>query len=182
MAGAFVVFIEIEDLNQDPLHVHHVFPVGEILFSHMDAALNGPVTADFVLNHKGSDLQITGTLSTVMKLRCSRCAKETVRDLSAGFDLSYLPQPDWPAQDIEVEIKYEDMDVAFYDGIRFDVNLMVLEQIELSMPMKFVCKEDCKGLCFKCGTDLNEGACSCSREVLDARMGALLEFRKKMDA
>jgi uncharacterized protein len=176
------VFIEIEDLNPDPLHVHHVFPVGEIQFAHMDAVLKGPVTTDFVLNHKGSDLYIKGSLSTLMKLRCSRCAKEIVKDLSAAFDLSYLPQPEWPAQDIEVEIKYEDMDVAFYDGMTFDVNLMILEQIELSMPMKIICKEDCKGLCFQCGTDLNEGTCACSREELDARMGALLEFRKKMDA
>jgi len=176
------VFIEIEDLDQDQLHVRHVFPVGEILFSHMDAALDGPVTTDFVLNHKGSDLYITGSLSTVVKFRCSRCARDMVKNLSAGFDLSYLPQPEWPAQDIEVELKYEDMDVAFYDGITFDVNLMVLEQIELAMPMKLVCKEECKGLCFQCGTDLNEGTCSCSKEELDARMGALLEFRKKMDS
>jgi uncharacterized protein len=59
---------------------------------------------------------------------------------------------------------------------------MILEQIELAVPMKVVCKDDCKGLCFQCGTDLNEGTCSCSKDEPDARMGALLEFRKKMDA
>jgi len=176
------VFIEIEDLNPEPLHVHHVLSAGDIQFSHEDAVLDGTVVADFILNHKGSDLHVTGTFNTVIKLRCTRCAKEIVKNFSNGFGLSYLPQPEWPDEDVEVELKYEDMEIAFYNGITFDVNLMILEQIELAMPMKFVCREDCKGLCFQCGTDLNKGTCACNREKIDARMGALLEFRKKMDA
>lgn len=174
------MFIEIEDLKPEPLHVHHVFPAGEIKFSNSDAVLNEPVTADFILNHKGKDLRVTGAVHAVMQLKCSRCAKEVARDLSAEFDLSYLPQPVGADAEGEIELSYEDMEVAFYDGIAFDVNLMVLEQIALAMPMKVVCREDCKGLCFQCGADLNEGTCSCSRESVDARMGALLEFRKKM--
>jgi uncharacterized protein len=73
------------------------------------------------------------------------------------------------------------MDVAFHDGLAFDVNLMVLEQIELAMPMRFVCREDCKGLCYKCGADLNEGACLCKKEETDSRLATLLDFKKKMD-
>ena len=73
------------------------------------------------------------------------------------------------------------MEVAYYDGIALDVDQMILEQIELAMPMKFVCREDCKGLCYKCGADLNEGACLCKGEETDSRLSALLEFRKKAD-
>jgi uncharacterized protein len=165
------VFIEIEDLNPEPLHVHHVFPAGEINLSH----------EDFTLDHKDRDLNIKGTVKTAIRFRCSRCTKEYTRDFSAGFDLSYLPQPEWAEDNAEVELKYEDMEVAYYDGVAFDVNLMVLEQIELAMPMKFVCQEDCKGLCYQCGADLNEGTCSCSRESGDARMSVLLDFHKKTD-
>lgn len=176
------MFIEIESLKPEPLHVHHVFQAGELTFSREDAILKEPVTADFVLEHTGSDLHISGSVNTTVRFQCARCTKEFVKDLSAGFDLSYLPQPEWTDEEGEVELHYEDMEVAFYDGIALDVDQMVLEQIELALPMRFVCREDCKGLCPQCGTDLNEGPCSCSKETADARLASLLDFRRKMDS
>lgn len=175
------MFIEIEDLKQEPLHVHHVYPVGEIQFLHEDAVLSEPVCTDFVLTHKDRDLRIGGTVETAIRFKCSRCVKEFSRPFSTSFDLCYLPQPDWTNKDDEIELKYEDMEVGYYDGIRLDVDLMVLEQIELAMPMKFVCREECKGLCYVCGADLNDGACPCKKEDTDFRLSALLEFRKKMN-
>jgi uncharacterized protein len=175
------VFIEIEDLKSEPLHVHHVFPAGEIKFRHEDAVLSEPVAVDCVLTHKERDLHVDGTVQTAISFRCSRCTREFSRSFSASFDLSYLPQPKWTNEDAEIELKYEDMEVAYYDGIALDVDLMVLEQIELAMPMKFICREDCKGLCDQCGADLNEGTCLCRKEETDSRLSGLLEFRKKMD-
>lgn len=173
------MFIEIEDLKQEPLHVNHVYPIGEIQFLHEDATLSEPVCTVFVLTHKDRDLRIGGTVGTAIRFKCSRCLKEFARPFSAKFDLWYLPQPDWTNKGDEIELKYEDMEVGYYDGVRLDVDLMVLEQIELSMPMKFVCREECKGLCYMCGADLNDGACLCKKEDTDARLSALLEFRKK---
>jgi uncharacterized protein len=178
-----VVFIEIEDLKSEPLHIHHVFPVGEIRFSHEDAALDEPVTTDFVLSHKDRDLHVDGSVETAIHFRCSRCTREFSRAFTTSFDLSYLPQPKWTNGNAEIELRYEDMEVAYYDGIAFDVNLMVLEQIELAMPMRFICREDCKGLCYQCGADLNEGTCPCEKENTDSRLSVLLDFQhmKKMD-
>jgi len=175
------VFIEIEDLKQEPLHVRHVFPVGEIKFSHEDAALSEPVAVDFVLTHQDRDLRVDGKVETGIRFRCSLCTKEFSKTFSSTFDLTYLPQPAWANEGSEIELKYEDMEIAYYDGIALDVNLMVLEQIELAMPMKFVCREDCRGLCCKCGADLNEGSCRCKNEEIDSRMSVLLEFKKKTD-
>jgi uncharacterized protein len=175
---SFAVFIEIDDLKPEPLQVHHVFPVGEIKFSHEDAALSSPVAADFVLTHQDRNLRVDGTVETAIQFRCSRCMKEFSRSFSTDFDLSYMPQPKWVNESAEIELRYEDMDVAYYNGIALDVNLLVLEQIELAMPMKFVCREDCKGLCYKCGADLNEGACLCKTEDPGSRLSVLLEFQK----
>ena len=179
------MFIEIEGLEPEPLQVHHVFPVGEIKFSHEDAALYEPVTTDFILSHKDRDLHVDGRVETAIRFKCSRCAREFSRPFSASFDLSYLPQPKWANEKAEIELRYEDMEVAYYDGITLDVDLMVLEQIELAMPMSFICREDCKGLCYKCGADLNEGTCLCEKENTDLRLSVLLDFQKsrqkKMD-
>lgn len=174
------MFIEIEDLKPEPLRVRHVYPVGRLILKHPDAALSEAVEADFVLAHKDRDLHIGGTVGTGICYRCSRCLKECSLPVTARFDLFYLPQPKWLKSEEEIKLKYEDMDIAYYDGIRLDVDLMVLEQIELSMPMKFVCREECKGLCFNCGADLNEGPCGCAARQPDSRLAVLLEFQKKM--
>jgi uncharacterized protein len=173
------VFIEIEDLKEEPLHVHHVFPIKDIMFSHEDAELNAPVTTDFVLSHRDRDLKIEGSVETSILFRCSRCMKEFCTPFVAEFDLSYIPQQKFAGDSAEIELKYEDMEVEYYDGITFDVNVMVLEQIELAMPMQYVCREDCKGLCYQCGADLNEGECLCKKEPLDSRLSVLLDFQKK---
>ena len=173
------MFIEVEDLKQESLHVRHVFQIGDIKFLHADAALGEPVATDFVLTHKDRELHVDGKVETQISFRCSRCAKEFSKPFAASFDLTYLPQPKWTSEDAEIELKYDEMDVAYYDGVALDVNLMILEQIELAMPMKFICREDCKGLCYKCGADLNEGACLCKSEDTDSRLSVLLEFKQK---
>ena len=170
------MFIDIEDLEGKPLLVRHRFPTKEIRFSHDDARLETPVDVDFTLFSSGKELRVAGTLKTSLRFRCSRCTKEFAWPLADDFDLSYSPQPEW-SETAEVELKYEDMDIGYYDGVRFDVNALALERIELAMPMQYVCRDDCKGLCYKCGADLNEATCLCKEEP-DARLAVLLEFKK----
>lgn len=171
------VFIAIEDLKGQPLRVQHVFPADEILFQHADSGLDSPVTVDFKLTPDGKELRVRGRMGTSIRCRCSRCMKEFVRPFETDFDLAYAPQPEWGNETSEIELAYDDMDVGYYDGVRFDVNTMVLEQIELAMPMQYVCRDNCKGLCYKCGVDLNEGACSCKEEP-DARLSVLLQWQE----
>jgi uncharacterized protein len=179
-SGVWVVIIDIESLTQDPLHVAHSYGVGELQFEHATAALEKPVATDFILTHKDRDLRVVGTVRTVIRYQCSRCLREVSSPFEASFDLCYLPQADWK-EDEEVELKYEDMGVGYYDGLALDVDLLVLEQIELAMPMKFVCREDCRGLCASCGADLNEGSCHCEESTTDSRLAILRDFRSKMN-
>ena len=171
------MFIEIEDLEEKPLHVRHLFPIDEIRFSHEDARLESPVAVDFTLIPSGERLRVAGSVETSIWCKCSRCTKEFIRPFTENFDLSYTPPPKWECGAAEIELKYEDMDIGYYDGVRFDVNALALERIELAMPMQLVCRDDCKGLCYKCGADLNEETCLCE-EVPDARLSVLLEFKK----
>lgn len=173
------MFIEVDQLTPEPLHFHHEYEMAALPFRHDGAALEKPVAADFVLTHKDKDLRIEGTVRTAVQLQCARCLREFSRPLDARFVLFYLPQSDWK-KDEEIELKYEDMEVGFYDGLRLDVDLMVLEQIELAIPMRFICQADCKGLCPNCGINLNEGACACRMDQEDSRFAALKDFRSRM--
>ncbi len=174
------MLIDIESLKPEPLVVHQVYEAEEIRFAHEGAQLSAPVTVDFVLRHKEKDLQIEGSVRTEVRYVCSRCLREFTRPFSAAYSLSYRPHPVPAGKDEEIELAEEDLEVGFYDGIALDVDLMVLEQIELSMPMKIICAGDCKGLCPHCGVNLNERTCSCRTEETDQRLAVLLDFRKKM--
>jgi uncharacterized protein len=176
------VIIEVGDLEDEPLHVNHTYPQGALPFRHEDAVLEEPVAVDFTLTHAARDLRLGGFLETAVRFTCARCLKQVPRRLATSFDLLYLPQPAGTAgPEEEIELKYDEMEVGFYDGQRLDVDLMVLEQIELSIPMRFVCREDCRGLCYRCGADLTEKACTCTADSGDSRLAVLREFRKKMD-
>ncbi len=174
------MFIEIERLTSEPLHIQHLYALGELQFKHDDAVLEMPVATDFILTHKGKDLRVDGSVQTTLRCQCSRCLKEFSSPVEAHFDLCYLPQAEWKP-DEEIELKYEDMVIGYYDGIALDVDLLVLEQIELVMPMKLVCREDCRGLCQSCGADLNEGPCRCKVDATDSRLAVLRDFRSKMN-
>lgn len=77
----------------------------------------------------------------------------------------------------EVELVKEDLEFQFYEGDRFDLAEVVREQIVLYEPMKHICTEDCKGLCQKCGKDLNEGPCGCSEERAAENLAALKDIQ-----
>jgi len=74
----------------------------------------------------------------------------------------------------------EEIDVNTLKSNEIDIDAILLEQLTLDMPMKSVCRIDCKGLCPKCGTNLNEGKCSCpSAEQIDKRFAKLKEIKLK---
>jgi uncharacterized protein len=174
------VFIEIEHLKPEPLHIRHTYGLTDLPFLRRDTAVEEPVVADFTLTHKDRDLRFEGSVRTRVRCECSRCLREFSQAVDAQFNLFYLPHPEGIDEEEEIELKYEDLDVGFYDGLKFDVDAMISEQIDLTLPMKLVCAESCKGLCATCGSDLNAATCRCAEEVQDPRLAALLEFRKKM--
>ena len=65
----------------------------------------------------------------------------------------------------------EDVDeLSFIDGYMLDEDKLIMDEIVVALPTKVLCKEDCKGLCLRCGANLNEGECGCDRESLAPRM------------
>ncbi|MGB9779256.1 YceD family protein [Caldanaerobacter sp.] len=102
-----------------------------------------------------AELDIKGSI----RATCDRCLEEFVYPL------------DLKLREYVEEAVDEEVDDSFYEN--FDITTFVLHFVILSLPMKFLCKEDCKGLCPICGTNLNYGSCSCKREDIDPRLEVL---------
>jgi uncharacterized protein len=71
--------------------------------------------------------------------------------------------------------------VVFLEGEVFDTRPLLVEQLQLNVPMKPVCREDCRGLCPQCGADLSQGDCSCGGQPPDPRWAALAALRDRQE-
>lgn len=123
--------------------------------------------------HKDKErFRLVGTVSTVLELTCSRCLEPFPLPVDARFDLRYLPQADNVAGASE-EVEDDDLSEAFYRDDMIDLGQLMEEQFYLALPMKPLCRPDCKGLCSNCGTNLNVATCDCQVRWEDPRMAGL---------
>ena len=121
---------------------------------------------------EGVRYRVVGGVRTRVQLSCCRCLDqfEAMRDI--GVDLLYLPQSANQGE-TESEISDEDLSTAFYRDDQLDLAQMVREQLQLSVPMKPLCRSECRGLCPVCGTNLNIERCTCDTRWRDPRLAAL---------
>ena len=129
-------------------------------------------TADFELlpDFIGYVLMMKGMIQTRMYGVCDRCASEFERDIEIPIDVILV-----------TELANEDNEdewVFPLEGDSADLEDIVRTVFVLNMGSKLLCKDDCKGLCCRCGKNLNEGPCSCQKE-LDPRFAALRQLLDK---
>ena len=117
-----------------------------------------------VTNHAGA-LVLEGTASSLLDLVCDRCGKRYSRE--KVVELNCL---------LAAELEDEENDeIILLDGNELDLDEVVTTAFILAMDTKHLCSDDCKGLCAKCGVNLNEGICRCKPEV-DPRLAALAQL------
>jgi DUF177 domain-containing protein len=124
-----------------------------------------------------NQIVLNASFSIDASLTCDRCAKDFKRVLNNSYQMVYILGKQLQDGENDFNISYlpADADKIFIDS---DVRDYAL----LSIPMKKLCREDCKGLCPKCGKDLNEGKCTCTEEEIDERWAPLLELKKKLNS
>ena len=109
-------------------------------------------------------------------LRCVRCLETVALPVSSDLDL-LIQIGGAEAAAEERALEEQDLGIIFLENPLLDTRPILIEQIQLGVPMKPLCKEDCAGLCPSCGADLNQGPCGC-REVTDPRWGALAALKQ----
>lgn len=126
-------------------------------------AFDTPLHVRVEIHEAGDKYVLDGALSGTVKVRCDRCLETYQRDLNYELEvLMALPLSETDKE--EVELIEEDMAVHFLRGEEVDLDEIIQEQVYLSLPIKFLCKEDCLGLCPICGNNLNKENCQCNRE------------------
>jgi uncharacterized protein len=134
------------------------------------------ITGRVHLSKHGLDILVRGHLAGHLELACSRCLEAFTAPVAADFDLLLAPGP--PAlRPEEEELSRTDLDLDYYTGEVVDLESLLREQIILLAPLKPLCDENCKGLCFHCGANLNRETCQCRTETANTPFAHLAKLK-----
>ncbi len=135
-------------------------------FTHRKVVKSDPLELS-ITNMGEGKLELSGHITVTLADTCARCLTDVEVPVEASFVYTVV-KPDGfhePSDD----------EMIFMDGFNLDVPALINNELLMSLPMKVLCREDCKGLCPVCGTDLNHGSCGCDTFVPDPRMAAIMD-------
>lgn len=144
---------------------------------HMECRIEKPLEARLTVMPAEDGCLVRGTLTGAVVVPCNRCAE----DAAVAIDTRFDEFEDIPPEESAPGAVPDDASHVVYDrhAPMLDLAAVCWEQFMLSLPVAPLCKEDCKGLCPVCGTNLNEGECSCVREHDDPRMAPLRDLARR---
>jgi uncharacterized protein len=146
-----------------------------------EVMLPDPVTVTVEAEKHTLGIWVRGQFKTEGQVPCARCLEAVLVPVVSEFDLFYQQNDSQHPLTGEIELKENDTDVSFFTGDGIEVCDIVREQLLLNLPMKPVCREDCKGLCPHCGKNRNVEACDCEKVLLDPRLEPLLKIKNRMN-
>jgi uncharacterized protein len=175
---------KVVDLEREPIEFDLELAPGEVDFGE-EAAQEGQLLtsglAEVLHEHRGpkdivADIRLRGKLSGTFRIPCARCVEPVDKALDTEFDLIFRPA-DADSESSERAITASETESGYYqkDGLLLEVVLR--EQVLLALPARTLCKEDCKGLCPRCGENRNVTACNCDEGPSDPRWQALAGLR-----
>ena len=130
------------------------------------------VQAELHVGRSGRGVLISGSFNGDIPLVCSRCLEPFQSRIGDRFDL-YCEAGAGGLPEQERELADDELDVTYLEEGRIDTDHLLRENILLSLPVQPLCHEDCRGLCSRCGANLNQGACTCTETRVDPRLQAL---------
>ena len=112
---------------------------------------------------------MSGQLTVTLEAPCARCLEPVSFDCTLTFDRDFELKKE---TDSEGGLDEE----PYLEGYNLDVDQLVCNELLLSLPMRVLCREDCKGICNRCGANLNYQTCTCDTRSLDPRMSVIQEI------
>jgi len=138
----------------------------------------GDVTLTGDVERRGDQVTVRGRAGVDLTAACARCAGP----VSGRIETDLLVVADRRGSDApedEAALEGEGA-ILYHDGLELELRDSVREALILAVPAVFLCREDCRGLCPRCGQDLNEADCRCPRTGDDARWQALERLKDSM--
>lgn len=149
--------------------------------SELEVDKPGEVGVDVEVTEEGGSVLARGTLRGWVYVACSRCLAPVKLSVAEPFLISFLPHETHADAETEVELNESDIDSATYTGESIDLAPIIRDHLVLAAPYAPLCREECAGLCARCGADLNAGPCGCPAREPDHRWAALKNLKLPQD-
>ncbi|MFV0421450.1 YceD family protein [Oleidesulfovibrio sp.] len=134
-------------------------------------AIKHPLSAQVFLLAQQDGVLVRGRIKGQIAVPCDRCAEDAVIDINHEFDtFEIIPDEDYVDNEADGSLIGPAPEGA---GVGIEISRLLWEEFVLSLPAKPLCASKCKGLCPKCGKNLNDGDCGCDNEQYDPRLAAL---------
>ena len=128
-----------------------------------------PVRLEGEVSDDAGAITLSATVYAHVTTRCARCGKPVEYDKETDVDFLLVKELEGEEEDLRDDVYLVESDVVELDDI-------LIPELILDMEMAVVCDEDCKGLCPKCGCNLNQGECGCVVKEVDPRLAVLQKF------
>ncbi len=169
--------IEVDRLDEVGVSFAHTYAPGALALNDEHAKLSGETSVAGTANRKDAHVRVRGNLTGSVEVVCDRCLQPVALPLGVEFDVQYIPAEIARGLTENVELADADLDASIYDDGVVDIDELVREQVLLIMPLRVLCREDCKGICPTCGADLNNETCMCEQREVDPRWAALADLK-----
>jgi len=172
--------LDLEKALDEPVDLSHQFDVTRERLQRDDVLSLTPVAFQGRLRRADTGFILEGRLEFEGTTTCARCLKPVSFARSGPVSWVFAPshERNAAAAGEEVELSARDLDVVWYDDFTVPFDWLIEEQVLLDLPMKALCRQDCRGLCPMCGADRNVTACACV-EPTDDRWSALKALRPR---
>jgi uncharacterized protein len=177
-----MLLIGVSTIPSEGIDVNEVLEAGEVHVAGEESfALQEGRLACHVDRSEDDTVHVRGRLAAFLGLECGRCLAAFPFPLDQELDLFYLPHraDQDEEEDDEVQLSDHDMVVTYYGQNRLDLGELIREQFFLALPMKRLCREDCRGLCPACGANRNLVQCGCPAAAPDPRLAPLAKLFDK---
>jgi len=155
--------ITLQELELHRVTASETYAPGALDFQETKFRQAEPLAVSAEADLAGKEIRLRGHVSGALETACDRCLEQIRIPVELDFDLLYRPM-DEIALEEEVEVVENELTIGFFSGDGVNLADVVREQVLLSVPMKIVCRPDCRGLCPVCGVNRNDKECDCSSQ------------------
>ena len=142
--------IRVSEIPDEGLRLLDAAAIGGV-YSELSWSLDA---VDLTVERQAEKVAITGGFQATVHLACSRCLEPLVTQIEPEVDLELVPQPS--SRHAQTELGRDDLEVDFYQADVLDVGGLLRSETDLALPMKPLCRPECRGLCPICGVSLND--------------------------
>jgi len=173
--------IDIKELEEGPITLSGEVPLRDLNFDPAEIHISDPIGVTLTAEKHAQRIRVRGRFAVDVEVPCARCLDPVRVPLVSDFDQFYQSNADQQLVG-EIVLNERDTEVGFFNGDFIEVSDIVREQILLALPMKPICREDCKGLCPHCGRNRNAEACNCQTSSTDPRLAPLRKIKEQMQS